>query len=223
MTSFLPTELISSPQHRVQVITVTPDAEKIILYCARVSSDQTRTSPELLGYLIRNNHWSPFEMVHMVVEIITSRAISQQILRHRSFSFQEFSQRYARITKEATIRYDARMRGATNRQSSLDIAEQADKEWWNEEQERVAEVAFKSYQDALDLGIAPECARMVLPLSTETKLYMAGSLRSWIHYFDIRCDEHTQLEHREIANDIKVIFDEHFPTIAKALNNETDR
>lgn len=199
----------------VDVISVTPEAEQIILYCARVSSDQTNEDTGLLRYLIRNKHWSPFELAHMTVEIITSRAISQQILRHRSFSFQEFSQRYAEVNEYIT--YDPRMRGSTNRQSSLDTAEEADRQWWKDEQEIAAEVAFKAYRDALDLGIAPECARMVLPLSTKTKLYMCGSVRSWIHYLQLRCDEHTQLEHREIANAIKFLFDEHFPTIADAL------
>lgn len=219
MTDFPPLPgLISNRQHSIQLISVTPNAEKIILYCARVSSDQSKTSTGLLDYLIRNKHWSPFEMAHMVIEIVTSRAISQQIIRHRSFSFQEFSQRYAKANN--AISYDARMKGSTNRQSSLDTAQLADQEWWYEEQENIAKAAFKSYNDALDLGIAPECARMVLPLSTQTQLYMAGSLRSWIHYFDLRCDEHTQLEHKEIANDIRVIFDGQFPIIAEALKQQ---
>lgn len=201
----------------VKLISVTPDAEAIILYCARVSSDQTKTNTGLIGYLIRNKHWSPFEMAHMTVEIETSRAISQQIIRHRSFSFQEFSQRYAEVTEYEEV--VARVKGSTNRQSSLDTDDEALKEWWDAVYERTCDGAFLTYSEALERGIAPEVARFVLPLSTTTKLYMCGSIRSWIHYFDLRCDKHTQLEHREVANAIRGIFDEQFPIIAAAISS----
>jgi len=198
-----------------ELISITPDAERTILYCARVSSNQENEDPSLLRYLIRNAHWSPFEMAHMVVEIRTSRAIAQQILRHRSFSFQEFSQRYAAASN--FIVYAGRRKGSTNRQGSVDDLNEAEQRYFIEVQARVAEVAFSAYHDLLDKGIATECARFVLPLSTETKLYMSGSVRSWIHYLQMRTDEHTQFEHREIALSIKDIFVEQLPTIADAL------
>lgn len=204
-------------QHIVDLISVTPNAEQTILYCARVSSDQTKTSTELLGYLIRNKHWSPFELVHMTVEIVTSRAISQQILRHRSFSFQEFSQRYATIDEAQFFIGNARVKGSSNRQGSLETEDFELQQWWEDKQRDSAKFAFNAYQDALNNGIAPEVARFVLPLSTLTKLYMCGSLRSWIHYLELRYDEHTQLEHREIANWIKDIFIAQFPIIADAM------
>lgn len=203
---------------RVELVSVTPNAEALILYCARVSSNQDNTDPGLLKYLIRNNHWSPFELAHMVVEINTSRAIAQQILRHRSFSFQEFSQRYA--VAQETVFYDARQSGSSNRQSSLEPLNEGDQQWWRKTQEDVAEYCFKAYHQALDLGIAKECARFVLPLSTKTKLYMSGSLRSWIHYFKLRCDPHTQKEHMDIALAIEEIFNMQFPIIAEALTDE---
>lgn len=199
----------------VDLVSVTPNAEANILFCARASSNQENTDPGLLRYLIRNKHWSPFELAHMVVEIKTSRAIAQQILRHRSFSFQEFSQRYAEV--EGNELYDAREAGSSNRQSSLEPLNAGDQAWWYNKQKEVAEHCFAVYREALDLGIAKECARFVLPLSTTTKLYMSGSLRSWIHYLEQRCDEHTQLEHREIALRIRDIFYVQFPTVAEAL------
>lgn len=199
----------------VHLVSVTPDAEKTILYCARVSSDQENTDTGLLRYLIRNKHWSPFELAHMVLEIRTSRAIAQQILRHRSFSFQEFSQRYAEVTNYVV--YLGRTQAEKNRQSSVDDLDQETQEWWITQQQLVADITFTAYKQALDRGIAKECARFVLPLSTETKLYMSGSVRSWIHYLEQRCDEHTQLEHRELAQAACGIFVEQFPTIAEAL------
>ena len=174
--------------------------------------------------MIKNKHWSPFEMVDMTVEITTSRGIAQQILRHRSFSFQEFSQRYA----EATAFEDIQLRksGATNRQSSLEVF---DPEITNTDFDGkiVASQLINLhiarsedlYKDLLKAGVAKECARFVLPLTTETKIYMKGSIRSWIHYLQIRTDEHTQLEHKEIALEIAVIFGDNFPNILEALRN----
>lgn len=217
MTDIEPIESIIESAHSVELVSVTPDAEKTILFCARVSSDQTNESPGLLRFLIRNKHWSPFELAHMTVEIVTSRAIAQQIIRHRSFAFQEFSQRYAE--PDGFLVYPGRKQAKKNRQSSVDSLDPKIREWWYEWQQRHGERAMALYKMAINLGIAHECARFVLPLSTVTKLYMNGSLRSWIHYFDLRCDEHTQLEHREIANAIRDIFNEQFPIIAEALDN----
>ena len=203
-------------------------AEELIVYTARVSNPSNQlnseTSDKLINYMIKNKHWSPFEMVDMTVEITTSRGIAQQILRHRSFSFQEFSQRYA----EATAFEDIQLRksGATNRQSSLEVF---DPEITNTDFDGkiVASQLINLhiarsedlYKDLLKAGVAKECARFILPLTTETKIYMKGSIRSWIHYLQIRTDGHTQLEHQEIALRISEIFNQNFPNISKALQN----
>lgn len=200
----------------VKLVTVTPDAEKAIMYCARVSNpaNQDSENTKLLDYCIKNQHWSVFEMANMVVEIKTSRAIAQQILRHRSFSFQEFSQRYAEA--QSFESYDARRQDTKNRQNSIDDMSDEDKEWFADAQNRVQEFCEDYYTLALKRGIAKEQARFLLPLSTTTKLYMNGSVRSWIHYLDLRCGNGTQLEHKEIADEIKKIFCKQFPNIAKA-------
>lgn len=199
----------------MRLISSTSDAEKLILYIARVSSNQKNESPGLLRYLIKHEHWSPFEMAHMVIEIETSRSIAAQILRHRSFSFQEFSQRYAVVTEyEDSI---ARVSGSTNRQSSLDTDDEELKQWWEDVYIRQNDSAFSIYSEAVERGIAPEIARFILPLSTTTKLYISGSLRSWIHYIQLRTKEDTQLEHRQVAEEIKEIFIEQFPIISEAL------
>ena len=193
-------------------------AEDLISYCARVSNPSnqlnTETSPKLLSYLIKHKHWSPFEMVSMCVEIQTSRAIAAQILRHRSFSFQEFSQRYSTATELEPIEF--RKQGKTNRQVGdeevqltpyqADIVDNAER------------ACLKAYEHLLGAGIAKECARMILPLNTKTTMYMSGTIRSWVHYLDIRCKNDTQKEHREIADLIQKIFNEQFPTIAQALD-----
>jgi len=200
------------------LISVTPNAEDTIAYCARVSSPN-QDNPNISGllkYMIREGHWSPFEMANMVVEITTSRAIAQQILRHRSFSFQEFSQRYASVRNY--ILYGARRQDETNRQNSIDDMNQEDKQWFAAAQTNAAEYAFELYELALKKGIAKESARFILPLSTETKLYMNGTLRSWIHYIQLRSPEHgTQKEHADIVAEIKKIFVEQFPVISEAL------
>ena len=195
--------------------------EELIVYTARVSNPENQmnfeTSDRLIAYLIKHKHWSPFEMADMTIEITTSRAIAAQILRHRSFSFQEFSQRYSKA--EVAEQIQLRLKAETNRQSSSDILKhsQDDMFLYNSVQHSV-NMAFEAYQDLIDNGIAKECARMVLPLATSTTLYAKGSIRSWIHYLQIRCDEHTQAEHRWIAEEIKEIFKEQLPNIAKALN-----
>jgi thymidylate synthase (FAD) len=194
--------------------------EELIAYCARVSNPSnqlnTETAPKLLAYLIKHKHWSPFEMVSMCMEIQTSRAIAAQILRHRSFSFQEFSQRYSTATELERI--ELRKQGKTNRQvgdEPLNISEHLEV---FEEIDRLQQESLDLYSKLINKGIAKECARMVLPLNTSTTMYMSGSIRSWIHYIDLRANEDTQKEHREIAFKIKDIFINNFPNTSKALS-----
>lgn len=200
----------------VKLISVTPDAEKLMMYCARVSSNnQTSDNPKLLSYCIRHGHWSIFEMANMVIEIQTSRAISAQILRHRSFSFQEFSQRYAKA--QGFEIYKARRQDEKNRQNSIDDMNNDDQTWFEVAQQSVQQKAGDLYQQALDRGIAKEQARFLLPMGTTSKLYMNGTIRSWIHYLNLRCGNGTQLEHIEIANKVKEIFKAELPVVAEAL------
>lgn len=200
----------------VKLVHVTPDAERLIAHCARVSSSNP-DNPEyekLLRYLIKNKHWSPYEMASMCVEIETTRGVSPQILRHRSFSFQEFSLRYAAATEFET--YEARRQDNKNRQNSFDDMDTTHKDWFNNAQDKINTLGNELYTEALALGIAKECARNLLPMSTKTKLFMHGNLRSWLHYIDLRTDKATQKEHRDIALECKKIFTEQFPIIAKA-------
>lgn len=199
---------------------VIPECEEtgdLIAYCARVSNPanqtNTETAPRLLSYLARNHHWSPFEMASMTLEIVTTRDIARQILRHRSFSFQEFSQRYAAVVDMAEPR-EARLQNATNRQASDETHDRRLQQWWEQRQKDLAASAAKVYRDALDLGIAKEVARSVLPegLTTST-LYMAGTVRSWIHYVQLRTTPGTQKEHREVAQACKHILLEQFPAL----------
>lgn len=191
--------------------------EELIVYCARVSNPTNQlnkeTSPRLLKYLIKHRHWSPFEMVSMCVEIQTSRAIAAQILRHRSFSFQEFSQRYSETQDLEQVEW--RKQGETNRQVGDDIIDlpQHLKDDFN----RLQWDTKRLYRMLINEGIAKECARMVLPLNTQTTLYMSGTVRSWIHYLDIRAAQETQKEHRQIAEKIKQLFIQKFPVISEAL------
>jgi thymidylate synthase (FAD) len=201
----------------VKLISITPDAEKTIVYVARVSSPH-QDNPEYAGlirYLIAHQHWSPLEHAYMTIEIETSRMISAQILRHRSFTFSEFSQRYSEPM--GCVMYDARRQADKNRQSSVDDLSQEVKEDWIYAQERMWGVAEAMYKMALEKGIAKECARAVLPMNTTTRLYMTGSVRSWIHYLQLRTQEDTQKEHREIAEKCREIFVEKLPTVARAL------
>ena len=206
-----------------KLVWATPDAENLIAYCARVSNPKNQTNldtaPKLLKYCIQNAHWSVFEMANMVVEISTSRAIAQQILRHRSFSFQEFSQRYADVNLIGSIeKYGARKQDLKNRQNSTDDLPEGVKEWFGNKTTELADSAFKAYKEALEKGVAKECARFLLPLSTSTRLYMNGTVRSWIHYLQLRCGNGTQLEHKEIADSIKNnLFVPNFPVISAAL------
>jgi thymidylate synthase (FAD) len=211
-------KLISITQpHADDLLRLTP--EELIVYVARVSNPSNQlnreTAPKLIQYLIENKHWSPFEMVDMTVGIITSRAIAQQILRHRSFSFQEFSQRYATVSgfEPVQLRYKA----DKNRQSSSLELEGEDKIYAYDLVNNVLDSAKAAYDKLIERGVAKECARMILPLTSKTTLYMKGSVRSWIHYLQIRCDSHTQLEHREVAYAILDIFKQHFPVISEAM------
>ena len=191
-------------------------AEDLVAYCARVSNptnqSNVETAPKLLKYLIKHRHWSPFEMVSMTLEIKTSRAIAAQILRHRSFSFQEFSQRYSEAQELEEL--ELRKQAIKNRQSSVDTF--TDSMLLN----RVRGHLNKSvalYNDLISAGAARESARMVLPLTTETTMYMAGTARSWVHYIDLRSQEDTQKEHRDIALAARKIFADNFPNVAVAL------
>ena len=192
--------------------------EDIIAYCARVSNPtnqlNTETAPKLLKFLVKHKHWSPFEMVDMTLEIKTSRAIAAQILRHRSFSFQEFSQRYSQA--QVLEKLELRKQAAKNRQSSTD-------EYQNSTlQAKVREHVAKGislYNNLIEDGVAKESARMILPLTVETTMYMKGSIRSWAHYIDLRTEENTQKEHREIAEACKEIFKQNLPTVSEALWN----
>lgn len=204
---------------RVSLVWATPSGDELIAYMARVSNpdnqNNTETAPKLIKYLKDNNHWSPFEMVNMCVEINTTRDIARQILRHRSFSFQEFSQRYAEVdTPEEWS--EARMQDVTNRQNSIETTDEQLKSWWRAMQIRVADDAEYVYRTALSKGIAKEVARKVLPEGlTPTRMYMNGNLRSWLHYVDIRCDKATQKEHRELAEQCKALLVTHFPSTFK--------
>lgn len=196
-------------------------AEDVVAYAARVSNPSNQenftTAPRLIRYLIDQKHWSPFEMVSITLEISTSRGISPQILRHRSFSFQEFSQRYAAVDNSGVVIYAARRQDQKNRQNSIDDLSEAVKREWEERQLQNWKTSFEHYKWALDNNIAKECARFVLPLGCKTKLYMAGTLRSWIHYCDLRASNGTQKEHADIAIDARSIIAERFPDVALAL------
>jgi thymidylate synthase (FAD) len=208
-------KLISLTQPNIEGLKT---AEDLISYCARVSNPSnqlnTETAPKLLKYLITHKHWSPYEMVNMCVEIKTSRAIAAQILRHRSFSFQEFSQRYSGVVGREKIEW--RLQGKTNRQVGEEEVQLSKKlldkiEWIQDECEYL-------YNNLIEEGVAKECARMVLPLNTSTTLYMSGTIRSWVHYLELRTKEDTQKEHRIIADEIKKIFIKEFPATSCALN-----
>ena len=212
--------LISVTQPVFEVDGRVPTPEQLMVYCARVSSpqnqDQLDTSAKLLKYCIAHGHWSVFEQVDMCVEIKTTRVIAAQILRHRSFTFQEFSQRYAPVT-EAPQLPRARRTGTTNRQSSTDDLDPDTQQWWNEVCGSHCAISMTLYEEALRRGVARESARFLLPLATPTTLYMKGSVRSWIHYLQLRLDPATQAEHREVAEQILAVFKQQFPITAEAL------
>ena len=201
----------------VKLISITPDAEKTMVYCARVSSKE-QDNPKIEGlikYCLDHKHWSIFETASMTVEIETSRAISAQILRHRSFTFQEFSQRYAEATEYVT--YEARRQDKKNRQNSIGDMNLQDEKWFWEAQQMVQSNCDRLYRQALKRGIAKEQARFLLPMSTKTKLYMTGNIRSWLHYIELRANKDTQLEHRIIAEEIKKILKKELPIVYNAM------
>ena len=207
---------------KVELISLTPDAEKTMAYIARVSNPKNQENEDyskLLSYCIKNEHWSVFEQSFMTLQIETNRGIAAQILRHRSFTFQEFSQRYADSSMLATTipMFDLRRQDDKNRQNSIDDVDEFKKQEIEIAVNRYFAEGMDLYQQMLRLGIAKECARFVLPLATPTKIYMTGSVRSWIHYIDLRSAHGTQKEHMDIANDAKRVFCEQFPICAEAL------
>jgi len=207
--------------HTARLVSITPDAEKQIVYMARVSNPSNQanseTSPRLIKYLIKHKHWSPFEMASMQVEIDTTRAIAAQILRHRSFSFQEFSQRYSSVDQLGTVGLPhLRSQDLKNKQASHDNLDPEMVELMEKQIQQIYHNTFDYYEYLLSKGVAKECARSILPLGTPSRLYMSGSIRSWIHYIQIRAGVETQLEHRLIANAIKDIFEEQLPNVYEA-------
>ena len=208
--------------NHVKLISVTPDAEKNIAYCARVSNPNNQENEKIAGllkYCINHQHWSIFEMAFMTLEINTTRGLAAQILRHRSFTYQEFSQRYAdsSLLADKIPMFDLRRQDTKNRQNSIDDIDEFTKQEFEIQIQRYFAEGMDLYQAMLDKGIAKECARFVLPLATPTKLYMSGSVRSWIHYIQLRSANGTQKEHMDIANECKCIFAGEFPVIAEAL------
>ena len=206
----------------VKLVSVTPDAEKNMAYVARVSNPNNQENPnyaKLLGYCIKHNHWSVFEQSFMTLEIETTRGLAAQILRHRSFTYQEFSQRYAdsSLLAETIPVPELRRQDTKNRQNSINDLDPEFVELTNKQIETYFAQGMSLYQHLLDNGVAKECARFVLPLATPTRLYMSGSCRSWIHYIQLRSANGTQKEHMEIAEACKKIFAEQFPTVAEAL------
>ena len=207
---------------QVKLVTVTPKAEETMGYVARVSNPKNQDNPKvagLLGYCIKHGHWSVFEQAHMTVEIETTRGLAAQILRHRSFTYQEFSQRYAdssMLSKVIPIP-QLRRQDDKNRQNSIDDLDPFVVQDFDLKMQRHFVEGMKLYKQMLDAGVAKECARFVLPLATPTKLYMTGSVRSWIHYINLRSAHGTQKEHMQIAENCRAIFNEQFPIVAEAL------
>jgi thymidylate synthase (FAD) len=210
----------------VKLISCTPDAEKQVAYCARVSNPANQDNDNyagLLRYCIKHKHWSIFEQAFMTLEIETTRGLAAQILRHRSFTYQEFSQRYAdsSLLSEAIPIPELRRQDTKNRQNSIDDVDPQLTHHYRLKMKDHFDQSMKLYQEMLDDGIAKECARFVLPLACPTRLYMSGSLRSWLHYIDLRSANGTQREHMDIALECKRIFTEQFPVIAEAAWGET--
>ncbi len=206
----------------VKLISVTPDAEKTMAYVARVSNPSNQNSEnyaKLLAYCIKHNHWSVFEQSFMTLEIETNRGIAAQILRHRSFTFQEFSQRYAdsSLLGEEIPVPELRRQDTKNRQNSIDdLSEELRADLWLKINNHF-KAGMELYKELLDAEVAKECARFVLPLATPTRIYMTGSCRSWIHYINLRSANGTQKEHMDIALACKEVFKEQFPSVAEAL------
>ena len=207
---------------QVKLVTVTPKAEETMGYVARVSNPNNQDNPNvsgLLKYCIKHGHWSVFEQAHMTVEIETTRGLAAQILRHRSFTYQEFSQRYADVShiREDIPLPELRSQDLKNRQNSIDDVDPAKVESFNKEMRALFDQSIDLYKKMLHAGIAKECARFVLPLATPTRLYMTGSCRSWVHYIDLRSAHGTQKEHMDLVENVRKIFIEQFPIVSEAL------
>jgi len=203
----------------VELVWITPEAEKLIAKIARVSNPNNQDNPNyarLIKYLIKNKHWSPLETASMCLSIHTSRRIAPQILRHRSFSFQEFSTRYAAV--DGFVKVNPRSQDLKNRQSSHDDLSEETKTWFQENKTKLESQAMAFYKEGLDKGIAKESMAFILPMSAKTHIFQSGTIRSWIHYIDLRADEATQLEHRIIAEAAKKIIIQELPIIAEAMN-----
>ena len=209
--------------HTAKLVHITPNSEELISYMARVSNpaNQTNqeTAPKLIRYLIKHHHWSPFEMVNMCVEIETTRSIAAQILRHRSFSFQEFSQRYAKVTLRPEIP-ELRRQDTKNRQNSINDLDEDKKKFFDAKIGHLYSECYRVYQDLLEAGVAKECAREVLPMSSPTTLYMNGTIRSWLHYVDLRTSNGTQKEHAQIAAQVQDILYSQIPNVCEAMWNK---
>ncbi len=205
----------------IQLVSITPDAEKTMAYIARVSNPSNQDNEKfagLLRYCIKHQHWSVFEQATMTLEINTTRAIAAQILRHRSFTYQEFSQRYADTKLLETIDLpELRRQDDKNRQNSIDDLDSEVVDKLNRQMKTLFSSAYSLYNQMLEQGVAKECARMVLPLCTPTRIYMTGSCRSWIHYINLRSSHGTQKEHMEIAEECRKIFTQQFPSVSEAL------
>tara|TARA_B100000287_G_scaffold216093_1_gene203872 strand:- start:4924 stop:5562 length:639 start_codon:yes stop_codon:yes gene_type:complete len=207
---------------KVSFVTVTPDAEKTMAYVARVSNPNNQENEKfagLLRYCIQHQHWSVFEQAHMTLEIETTRGLAAQILRHRSFTFQEFSQRYAdsSLIEEKIPVPELRRQDKKNRQNSTDDVDPHLRQHYEIEMQKIFDRSMELYKQMLAAGVAKECARFVLPLATPTRIYMTGSVRSWAHYISLRSGHGTQKEHMDIANACKAIFCEQFPVVSEAL------
>tara|TARA_B100000927_G_scaffold214677_1_gene175056 strand:- start:238 stop:873 length:636 start_codon:yes stop_codon:yes gene_type:complete len=207
---------------KVKLVSVTPDAEKTMAYIARVSNPNNQENENfsgLLKYCITHEHWSVFEQSSMTLEIETTRAIAAQILRHRSFTFQEFSQRYAKSNELGRITLpELRRQDTKNRQNSIDDLDPFTVQKLQMQMNTLFSSAQSLYNQMIEEGVAKECARMVLPLCTPTRIYMTGSCRSWIHYINLRSAHGTQKEHMQIAEDCRKVFTEQFPVVSKALD-----
>tara|TARA_B100000945_G_scaffold299261_1_gene279765 strand:- start:1934 stop:2572 length:639 start_codon:yes stop_codon:yes gene_type:complete len=206
----------------VKLMSVTPDAEITMGYVARVSNPKNQANPNVAGllkYCIKHGHWSVFEQAHMTLEIDTTRGLAAQILRHRSFTYQEFSQRYAdsSLLSDTIPLPELRKQDLKNRQNSTDDMDDRKVKWYNYRMQKHFKEGMKLYQNMLKDGVAKECARFVLPLATPTRLFMTGSVRSWIHYIELRSGHGTQKEHMDIANACKDVFRAQFPIVSEAL------
>ena len=214
--------LMTTTDTQIKLISVTPDAEKTIAYVARVSNPENQENDKfagLLRYCIQHGHWSVFEQAHMTVEINTTRGLAAQILRHRSFTYQEFSQRYQDVShiREDIPLPELRSQDEKNRQNSIDDVEPAVVEKFNTKMRKHFDASIDLYKEMLHDGIAKECARFVLPLATPTRLYMTGSVRSWIHYIELRSAHGTQKEHMDLVENVRKVFMKEFPTVSAAL------